>query len=147
MGQDKALDGVQEAIWWTEAVQIRAGMHLPVVTSFHYTIRDPYAARITFHPDPDHHPGVSWCVERDLLTAGTRARVGAGDVQVWPVPGPGSAQYTLLRIGPPAGRALFRVDAAELREWLTLTHSVVLPGSEADHVDWQLLERLLSEQA
>lgn len=50
MGREKPLGGVQEAIWWTEVVQIRSGMLLPVVTSFHYASGDPYAARISFHP-------------------------------------------------------------------------------------------------
>lgn len=145
MGREKPLGGVQEAVWWTEAVQIRAGMLLPVVTSFHYSSRDPYAARISFHPDPDNKPGITWCVERDLLWSGTRARSGTGDVQAWPAPGPAGAHYTLLQLGPPGGRALFRIDTAELREWLTLTHSLVPAGSEASHVDWQPLERLLAE--
>ncbi|MFI2458225.1 SsgA family sporulation/cell division regulator [Streptomyces sp. NPDC019539] len=145
MDQEKPLGGAKEAIWWTEAVQIRAGMLLPIVTSFHYSSRDPYAARISFHPDPDNQPGITWCVERDLLWSGTRARSGTGDVQAWPAPGPAGAHYTLLQLGPPAGRALFRIDTAELREWLTLTRTLVAPGNEASYVDWQPLERLLTE--
>ncbi|MFG3309505.1 hypothetical protein [Streptomyces wuyuanensis] len=45
--------GQHEAVWWTEAVHIRNGFLLPLVTSFHYSSQDPYAARITFHPDPE----------------------------------------------------------------------------------------------
>lgn len=146
MGQENAFGGVQEAIWWTEAMQIRAGMHLPIATSFHYTSSDPYAARITFHPDPDNVPGLTWCVERDLLSAGTCARAGAGDVQTWPAPGPSGACYTLLQIGPSAGRAVFRIDTAALREWLALTYSLVPPGTETGHLDWEPFERLLADQ-
>lgn len=144
MGQEKAFDGAQEAIWWTEAIQIRAGMYLPLVTSFHYTSRDPYAARIIFHPDPDNHPGITWCVERDLLTAGTRARAAAGDVQAWPALGPAGAHFTMLQIGPPVRRALFRIDTA--RAAGALTHSLVPPGSESACLDWRPLERLLAGQ-
>ncbi|MFG2755052.1 SsgA family sporulation/cell division regulator [Streptomyces wuyuanensis] len=147
MGQEKPNAGAREAIWWTEAVLQRDGVSLRVVTSFHYTSRDPYAARITFHPDPDEKTGIPWFVERDLLAAGMRARAGAGDVQAWPAPGPAGAPCVMLQIGPPAGRALFRIDAPELREWLTLTHSLVPPGEEAAHVDWRPLQRLLAEQA
>ncbi|MFD8197540.1 SsgA family sporulation/cell division regulator [Streptomyces wuyuanensis] len=120
-------------------------MLLPIVTSFHYSSGDPYAARISFHPDPDNTPGITWYVERDLLSVGTRARSGTGDVQAWPAHGPDGAYHTLLQLGPPAGRALFRVDTPGLLAWLTLTHSVVAPGSEASHVDWQPFERLLTE--
>ncbi|MFI2457979.1 SsgA family sporulation/cell division regulator [Streptomyces sp. NPDC019539] len=108
-------------------------MHLPIATSFHYTTRDPYAARVTFHPDPPNMPGLTWCVERDLLSAGTCTRAGAGDVQAWPAHGPSGARSTLLQIGPPSGRAVFRVDTAALREWLALTHHLVPPGTETSH--------------
>ncbi|MEU6709672.1 hypothetical protein [Streptomyces wuyuanensis] len=50
-----------------------------------------------------------------------------------------------LQLGPPAGRALFRIDTAELQEWLALAHSVVAPGDEASYVDWQPLERLITD--
>lgn len=146
MGEENAFGGAQEAIWWTEAIQLRAGMHLPIATSFHYTSRDPYAARITFHPDPDNMPGLAWWVERDLLAAALRARAGTGDVRAWPAPGPSGARYTLLQIGPPAGRAVFRIDTEPLREWLALTHSLVPPGAETAHLDWGPFERLLADQ-
>ncbi|MFD4721457.1 SsgA family sporulation/cell division regulator [Streptomyces sp. NPDC058423] len=66
---------------------MRNGALLPIVASFHYTSRDPYAARIVFHPDPERHRGVSWYVARDLLAAGMRCRAGIGEVQVCPHPG------------------------------------------------------------
>ncbi|MEU2109955.1 SsgA family sporulation/cell division regulator [Streptomyces sp. NPDC019507] len=136
-----------EAVWWTEAVQMRNGALLPIATSFHYTSRDPYAARIVFHPDPERHRGVSWYVERDLLAAGMRCRAGVGEVQVRPAPGPPGGGQVMLQIGPPAGRAVFLLDAAGLREWLAVSYTLVPPGCESDRVDWRPLERLLSGRA
>ncbi|WP_328405023.1 SsgA family sporulation/cell division regulator [Streptomyces sp. NBC_00390] len=145
MSQEKAQGEAKEAIWWTEATQVRVGTLLPIPTSFQYTVQDPYAVQITFHPVPDRGLGISWYVERGLLARGTRTRAGDGDVQVQPAPGPAGPSYTLLQIGPATERALFRIDTPPLLEWLTLTHSLVPPGTEDTRLNWKPFERLLAD--
>ncbi|MFD7231097.1 SsgA family sporulation/cell division regulator [Streptomyces sp. NPDC059881] len=143
--QEKPRGEAKEAVWWTQATHIRADMLLPVSTSFHYTVSDPYAVRITFHPVPDRGPGISWYVERDLLARGTRTRAGDGDVQVRPAPGAAGPSHTLLQIGPATEHALIRIDTPPLLDWLTLTHSLVPPGTEDTRLNWKPFERLLAD--
>lgn len=66
-------------------------------------------------------------------------------MQVRPAPGAAGPSHTLLQIGPATEHALIRIDTPPLLDWLTLTHSLVPPGTEDTRLNWKPFERLLAD--
>ncbi len=108
---------------------------LTVRAAMRYDVADPYAVQIGFHTGAASDSDVvEWTFARSLLSEGVSSPAGAGDVQVWPSTGAGSAAVC-LSLSSPSGKALFEVPLAELVEFLSQTYVAVPSGSESDHVD------------
>ena len=107
---------------------------VPLVASLYYSAEDPYAIRIAFHVGLDEP--VEWIFARELLAAGTAARDGLGDVQVWPsATADGTGQALNIELSSPFGQAHFEAPLDEIDEFLRRTNRVVAPGTESDHVN------------
>jgi hypothetical protein len=107
---------------------------VPLVASLYYSSDDPYAIRIAFHVGLDEP--VEWIFSRDLLTAGSTAREGQGDVTVWPSEGAsGVGQVLNIELSSPFGQAHFEAAADEVADFLARTYQAVPAGAEASHVD------------
>jgi len=114
------------------ALVVPGNTSLPVVAEAHYDRTDPYAVHVDFHTG--NGAIVTWTFARQLLTDGTQALAGEGDVQVWPSTAHG-APIICLSLSSPSGSALFEVPLADLVEFLSQTYAVVPTGTEGDHVD------------
>ncbi|GGU97587.1 hypothetical protein GCM10010275_40020 [Streptomyces litmocidini] len=102
-------------------------------TTVGYSSRDPHALSIAFHlvdPSP-----VVWCLDREMVLAGSHAPAGTGEVHLRPVPDGG----LLLRLGRPGDRATVRCDQEELTRFARETFVLVPRGTEEQHIDWQPL--------
>lgn len=109
---------------------------VPLVASLYYSTQDPYAIRIAFHVGLEEP--VEWIFARDLLSRGTEAREGLGDVVVWPSAGsesgaPGSVLN--IELSSPFGQAHFEAPVREVSDFLRRTFAMVPAGDEADFVD------------
>ncbi|PGH52040.1 SsgA family sporulation/cell division regulator [Streptomyces sp. Ru87] len=61
---------------------ISPGRSVPVPACLAYSADDPYTVYLDSHTDTE--TPVTWVLSRELLTAGTRRRTGAGAVSVYP---------------------------------------------------------------
>ncbi|MFE9046356.1 SsgA family sporulation/cell division regulator [Streptomyces sp. NPDC007818] len=119
---------------------------LSVPTRFRYKEADPYAVETVFRQgDAD----ITWTFARDLLTEGTQAAAGEGDVKVWPNDGaPGGARI-FIELSPPSGTALVSLPRAFVEAFLDQITSIVPPGTEHTYVSSTLseLERRVNQLA
>ncbi|MFG2357046.1 SsgA family sporulation/cell division regulator [Streptomyces sp. NPDC048521] len=105
-----------------------------------YDTHDPLA--VTLVLDTDGPRPVRWVFSRDLLADGMTARVGEGDVVLWPVCDlDGEASSFCMRVGD-VHTALFEIPAEPVTEWLAGTYAMVPRGAELDGVDWDELVQL-----
>ncbi|MGW7463708.1 SsgA family sporulation/cell division regulator [Streptomyces xantholiticus] len=143
MTYENAVDNrcVGQVSWKVRVHHVRGRLRFPVDATFRYSSVDPLAVRITFRP-LEGWP-VTWRVARDLLATGTRVHAGTGDVRLGPAPGPGRDGQVHLRLGTSAQQALFTLDRAQLTRGLARTYELVPAGREADHFDWNTIDRLL----
>lgn len=112
------------------------GHGLPVAAVLQYEAVDPYAVRVGFRTGADEV--VEWIFARQLLSDGVTARVGEGDVQVWPLrPGDprGRGATVCLSLCSPSGAALFEAPLAAVVDFLSRTYATVPIGAESDFVD------------
>jgi len=108
---------------------------LPIRADLRYEVLDPYAVTISFHTgSPPPGDVVEWTFARELLSAGTAAPSGKGDVQVWPASNAGAA-VACLSLSSPSGQALFEVPLSDLCGFLAQTHDAVPSGAESAYVD------------
>ena len=114
---------------------VPGGAAVPVRADLRFDAADPYAIRVTFQTGgTDGSESVEWTFARSLLTDGTGAAVGEGDVQVWPSWEAGAATVCLA-LSSPSGRALFELPLAALVDFLTETYALVPTGGESERVD------------
>src|ERR1700740_171211 len=123
---------------------------VPLVASMYYSGSGPYAVRMAFHVGTDEP--VEWIFARDLLAAGTEARQGDGDVQVWPssvcvaetsdldLIGAADPEETLgkvlnIELSSPFGQAHFEAPAEAMSAFLQRTYQIVPAGQESRHID------------
>ncbi|MFF4836727.1 SsgA family sporulation/cell division regulator [Streptomyces sp. NPDC001315] len=105
-----------------------------------YNSADPLA--VTMVLDTDRERPVRWVFSRELLAEGLTARVGEGDVVLWPVHDrDGDLTSFCVRVGS-VRTALFEIDAEPVVNWLARTYEMVPRGSELNGVDWDELVQL-----
>ncbi|MFM9373707.1 SsgA family sporulation/cell division regulator [Streptomyces sp. Da 82-17] len=128
--------------------KVTANGQFPVPACLAYSADDPFTVYLDSHTDSDLP--VTWELSRDLLTHGTRERVGLGDVSVYPGHGrDADSLYLLLTGRDEAGEtetALLRAQASDVTAFLRWTEHIVPPGEEPDHVDIDTLVRQLLGQ-
>jgi hypothetical protein len=109
---------------------------VPLVASFYYSSKDPYAIRIAFHVGLDEP--VEWTFARDLLANGIKGRDGLGDVAIWPGAATGtSADMTLhIELSSPFGEAHFEAPIPEVSDFLRRTYQVAPLGEETGFIDF-----------
>lgn len=112
---------------WLRASACGTGFELPA--TFSYSTSEPYAVRLELHADAGEP--VVWVFARCLLTEGTGALAGAGDVQVWPAAG----GQMVIRLMPPSGPAEFTASAVSVACFLEATYRLVAPGAEPGRTD------------
>lgn len=99
----------------------------PLSVILRYDAGDPLAVHLLF-PAEASLDGfeVTWVFSRELLDAGLRTPVGAGDVQLWPC---GHA-HTMLELHAAEGLALIELRSADLRRFLRQAYQTVPLGQE-----------------
>ncbi|MEW2515472.1 SsgA family sporulation/cell division regulator [Streptomyces sp. NPDC046870] len=119
---------------------VTSDLTLTLNSEISYDTHDPLAVTVVL--DADGERPVRWIFARDLLADGLSARVGEGDVALWPVCDlDGEASSFCLRVGG-ARKALFEIPAEPVRTWLAGTYTMVPRGAELDGVDWDELVQL-----
>ncbi|MCZ0985261.1 SsgA family sporulation/cell division regulator [Streptomyces diastatochromogenes] len=112
-------------------------MSLSMTMSLRYEPSDPYALRVAFTVVGSDDT-VDWIIGRDLLDDGLKGPAGEGDIRVWP-----AEEYDLgdvyILLSPPAGTALLKAPAQEIKAFLQETEAVVPRGAELRHVDLDAL--------
>jgi hypothetical protein len=109
-------------------------LDLPLQCGFSYDAQDPLAVTVVF--DTEGVRPVTWALSRDLLADGIAARVGEGDVMLWPVLDlDGEPSSFCVRVGS-ARKAVFEIPAEPVMTWLAGTYAMVPRGTELDGVDW-----------
>ena len=107
-----------------------------------YSAADPFAVCMEMVTGPDDV--VLWNFSRDLLSAGTRAAAGEGDIRISPHRVGGVARIR-LDLSTPSGQATLEASLAEVVEFLTASYELVPSGAESDFLDVDgLLARLLA---
>ncbi|MFI6150832.1 SsgA family sporulation/cell division regulator [Streptomyces sp. NPDC051109] len=132
--------------WSTVACQYHPHGHrpTPAPVTFLYRRADPLCVQATFHSP--RSGAVVWDLGRDLLIAGTRALTGEGDVCIWPASAATRNGLVGAATGSEDGRALLSLDRTQLSAWLMTTCLLAPPGTEEDHLDWTLMDRLLANR-
>ena len=116
---------------------VACGASLPVAATLRYDVADPYAVTVEFNTNygrGEDTDVVAWTFARSLLADGVTARVGEGDVQVWPLHADGQA-VVCLSLSSPSGEALFELPATALTAFLTRTFDSVPSGAETTLAD------------
>ncbi|MFE4690794.1 SsgA family sporulation/cell division regulator [Streptomyces sp. NPDC056749] len=107
---------------------------------FSYNSEDPFAVTMVFNTDAEWP--VDWIFARELLADGLNARVGEGDVVIWPMyDHDGGPTSFCVQVGG-ARTALFEIDAEPVVNWLAKTYEMVPCGAELNGVDWDQLVQL-----
>ncbi|MEV4682817.1 SsgA family sporulation/cell division regulator [Streptomyces kurssanovii] len=126
---------------------ITAGRNIPVPACLAYSAEDPYTVYLDSHTDTA--VPVTWALSRELLTAGTRRRSGAGAVSIYPGHGDDADSLYLLLAGHDGtgetDTLLLRAQAADVEAFLRWSEHIVPPGQESDHLDLDELVRQLLE--
>ncbi|GGX09482.1 SsgA family sporulation/cell division regulator [Streptomyces chryseus] len=125
----------RELTWSTTTRQLTGVCPLSLATTFRYRPQEPFTARIDFRLP--QAPTVTWCLDRDMLMAGTQSPTGIGDVRIGPAPSPHHADLVLLHLGTPEENATVSIERKPLVHWLHTTYAQVPAGSESEHLDWQ----------
>ncbi|MFG2358793.1 SsgA family sporulation/cell division regulator [Streptomyces sp. NPDC048521] len=115
-------------------------LSVPIRCEFSFHPRDPYAVTLIF--DAEGEQPVRWVFSRELLNEGLTARVGQGDVAVWPEHGSDGASTMWLQVGNARHNALFEIPALPVAQWLASTYALVPRGQETADVDWDGLTLL-----
>jgi sporulation and cell division protein SsgA len=107
----------------------------PLTGSLHYSRHDPYAVRVTFRAGLEQP--VEWTFARDLLSRGIHGPQGIGNVQVWPSPGPGDGDPSVLTIEltSPHGQVRVETPAGQVTDFLRRACQIVPDGQESSHLD------------
>ncbi|MFE1521436.1 SsgA family sporulation/cell division regulator [[Kitasatospora] papulosa] len=105
-----------------------------------YNSEDPLAVTMVFNTASECP--VRWTFSRELLADGLNARVGEGDVALWPMHDHnGGLTSFCVRVGG-ARTALFEIAAEPVMSWLDKTYEMVPCGAEFNGVDWDALVQL-----
>ncbi|ALO99218.1 Cell division protein, regulatory protein [Streptomyces hygroscopicus subsp. limoneus] len=119
---------------------VTSDLTLTLNSEISYDTHDPLA--VTLVLDSDGERPVRWVFSRDLLADGMSARVGEGDVVLWPVCDlDGEPSSFCVRVGG-ARTALFEIPAGPVMTWLAGTYTMVPRGAELHGVDWDELVQL-----
>lgn len=122
------------------ALTARINADIPVRANFLYDPTDPWAITLdlaTPRATPAT-PTVSlnwtrWSFARDLLTAGLNRLTGEGDVRIFP----DEVNATVwVELSSPTGHAYVVFARADIEKALERTETLVEPGTEYRHVDW-----------
>lgn len=107
-----------------------------------YRRSDPYAVTMTFITGDGN---LTWTFGRDLLSHGTSAPVGDGDVHVWPsIDDDGHASVN-IELTSPDGHLVLAARTQDVSDFVSRTHLVVPEGNEGDHLDMEsLITQVLS---
>lgn len=109
---------------------------VPLMAGLSYSKDDPYAVSIGFHVGLDEP--VEWTFARDLLSMGTEAAAGEGDVKIWPsVDSRAGFQGIVanIEISSPHGEASFEAPVLDVIDFLRRTYEIVPEGKESEYVD------------
>jgi hypothetical protein len=109
-----------------------AGNAAPMLVTFRYDARDPYAVTLSF---ATAEPCVTWTFARDLLLHGIHRPTGDGDVHIFPSIETSGEAVILLELVGPDGEALVKVRTCDLEPFLHLMRETVPPGTEQAHLD------------
>ncbi|MEV7077872.1 SsgA family sporulation/cell division regulator [Streptomyces sp. NPDC093516] len=108
---------------------------------FTYDTSDPLA--VTLVLDSDGERPVRWIFCRQLLADGLVARVGEGEVVLWPLfDSDGERASFCVRVGGGDRTALFEIPGEPVVQWLARTWEMVPRGTELEDVDWDELVQL-----
>jgi hypothetical protein len=112
------------------------GVSREVQASFEYDPADPYAVWVVF---PSAGGDIRWAVCRSLISRGLTDPVGEGDVQLWPGTDERGHGVVMIEFRSPTGHLLAEASTRELYRFLTRTLALVPVGTEADHLDLDVL--------
>jgi hypothetical protein len=121
IAQDIAMESVDES-----------GAAIQLTAEFGYESGDPYAISATFGTT---HGDVHWSFARELLSSGLLEPSGEGDVHIWPTLSSRGSAAVIVELRSPSGSALLQASSGEISQFLSLTHALVEPGMEANHLD------------
>ena len=114
------------------ALRTSTGDATPVLVELGYTAEDPYAVRLSFHPDESP---VRWDFGRDLLSSGLQEPTGDGDVHVWSCLDDEGLAVLVIELCSPYGDAMVEIVLEDAVEFVTRMHDVVRPGEESGRLD------------
>ncbi|MBL7495317.1 SsgA family sporulation/cell division regulator [Frankia sp. CNm7] len=104
---------------------------------------DPFAVVIRF--DIGGGAEVEWVFARELLEDGLRRPAGLADVRVAPIKHAGEGVIELT-LSSPGGHARIGLPGWAVRLFLRRVTTAVPPGTEAEHIDWDLELSLLAQR-
>ncbi|WP_328513228.1 SsgA family sporulation/cell division regulator [Streptomyces mirabilis] len=120
-------------------------MSFSASVTLQYEPSDPYAVRAAFTVVGSDGT-VEWIIGRDLLADGLEGPVGEGDIRVWPAEERDVSDLYIL-LNPPAGTALLKAPAQEIKAFLQEAEAVVPRGAEPGRIDLDvLLAHLIAER-
>lgn len=105
---------------------------ISVAVELSYTSRDPYAITVTVHL---HGRAMPWVFARILLGSGLLTPTGDGDVHIWPDHDVDGHEVVTVELCSRQGHALIELAAADARDFITGTYTIVAPGHEHRHLD------------
>ena len=114
------------------ALRTSTGEAAPVLVELGYSADDPYAVRLSFHPDDSP---VCWDFGRDLLSGGLQEPTGDGDVHVWPCLDSAGRSVVIIELCSPDGEALVQTRTDDLYSFVERMNAAVTPGTEALLID------------
>ncbi|MFJ1608532.1 SsgA family sporulation/cell division regulator [Streptomyces sp. NPDC088253] len=110
-----------------------------------YEPSDPYAVRAAFTVAGSDETA-EWIIGRDLLADGLEGPTGEGDIRLWPAEEHDVSDLYIL-LNPPAGTALLKAPAQEIKAFLQEAEAVVPRGAEPGRIDLDaLLAHLIAER-
>ncbi|MEU8910321.1 SsgA family sporulation/cell division regulator [Streptomyces mirabilis] len=120
-------------------------MSFSASVTLQYEPSDPNAVRAAFTVVGSEGT-VEWIIGRDLLADGLEGPVGEGDIRVWPAEKRDVSDLYIL-LNPPAGTALLKAAAQEIKAFLQEAEVVVPRGAEPGRIDLDaLLAHLIAER-
>jgi len=108
------------------------GIRHEIDTVLGYRSSDPFAIAMTFIT-PDGN--LVWTFGRDLLSRGTEAPIGEGDVHVAPAIGLSGRSMVSIELSSPDGHLVLLARASDVNDFLARTLAVVPLGTESDYFD------------
>ncbi|SOD89505.1 SsgA family sporulation/cell division regulator [Streptomyces sp. Ag109_G2-15] len=132
------MKSLKTVIWGLSVeLVVSQEMSLSMTMSLRYEPSDPYALRAAFTVAGSDET-VDWIIGRDLLADGLKGPAGEGDIRVWPADEHDLGDVYIL-LSPPAGTALLKAPAQEIKAFLQETEAVVPRGAELRHFDLDAL--------